>query len=156
MTCRTVQAKLSAYIDGELSGFEMLDIRSHLHCCPGCSTEMEQIRQLKWALGSLPENDPGPEFAANLYRVSTNPPLVRARRLPLAAVTTLAFAAALLVSLQVLRTSHHAAPTGTSFAAQANHSNFDLDRDQAYQSGGDYFNDGTFIFTASAPASYRH
>ena len=155
MTCKSVQGKLSAYIDGELSGFEMLDIRSHVHRCPNCAGEMEQFRQLKWAVGNMAESDPGPDLADMLKEAVLKSENAAQRRVPIAAMSTLAFAAALLISLSALRShdDHEAIPAKS--APTASRTNFDMDRDQAYQSGGDYFNDGTFIITASAPASRR-
>lgn len=153
MTCRAVQSKLSAYLDGELTGFEMLDIRSHLCSCPACDEEAEQLRRLKSALGNLAEQKPQDDFAERLIeQVFHAAPAAKRKKIPLAMISSLAFVAALLVSLVAL----HSQPTAArvKLAAQAlDQSNFDVSRDQAYQAGGDPFNDGSFIITASANSS---
>ena len=59
MNCRNVLHKLSAYIDGELTGAEMLSIRSHLSKCSDCSREERSFqRAFKRLLGSLPCVEP--------------------------------------------------------------------------------------------------
>jgi anti-sigma factor RsiW len=149
-----VQAKLSAYLDGELGGFDMLEMRSHIHRCGPCSNELEDLRQIKRALGSMPVATPDQEFAARLkHAVATAQPADR--KLPLTAMSALAFAAALLVSLQVLHSKRESPVTAQQPQVAVTQPNFDLQRDQAYQAGGDYFNDGSFVLTTSAPVS-RH
>lgn len=58
MNCNTVQARLSAYVDAELTGQEMLDIRRHLDACPCCREEERAERVLKAMLGDAPAVDP--------------------------------------------------------------------------------------------------
>ena len=53
MNCRRVSNLLSAYLDTELAGTEMLDIRDHLSRCPSCAREHEGLRQTKRLLGAL-------------------------------------------------------------------------------------------------------
>lgn len=50
MTCRHVQSLLSAYLDGELGGEQMLAIRHHLHGCPACEQELAELRRVKQLL----------------------------------------------------------------------------------------------------------
>ena len=47
MHCGRVSNLLSAYIDRELAGAEMLPIRHHLDVCPGCAAEHESLRRVK-------------------------------------------------------------------------------------------------------------
>ncbi len=58
MNCKHIQSVLSAYIDGELPGDEMLAVRSHIHDCSVCSNELESCRKLKMLLSSLPHVEP--------------------------------------------------------------------------------------------------
>jgi anti-sigma factor RsiW len=152
MNCKAVQHRMSAYLDGELSGFEMLEIRSHLGCCPNCKEESEDLRKLKWLMQCLPDNEPAPDFAARLKDNVLTSGTFQRRRLPIAMISGLAFAAALLATLVAIHRTQlhpqvamptHSAPTQT---------NFELARDQAYQSGGDFFSDGSMVMTASAPS----
>jgi predicted anti-sigma-YlaC factor YlaD len=153
MTCKSVQSVLSAYIDGELGGYEMLRVRSHLHNCRSCTEEVEQIRSLKWVIGNFPESSPREGFSDSLKKaVFASQQKTRTRASPVTMISGLAFFAALLVSLATLRTQGHpvvAHPKPASLPAAS----FDVSRDQAYQSGGDAFNDGSMIITASAPVN---
>ena len=53
MNCGRVSRLFSAYIDGELSGVEMLEVRNHLRSCPACQQEIESLRGLKTAMSRL-------------------------------------------------------------------------------------------------------
>lgn len=63
MNCRHVINSISAYVDGELTGAEMLEIRRHLNECPDCSQECDSIRQVKFSIARLRTMAPRPEFA---------------------------------------------------------------------------------------------
>lgn len=54
MNCRRVSSLMSAYIDGELTGDEMLEIRRHMHDCGSCMLQYESLRQMKQMLFRLP------------------------------------------------------------------------------------------------------
>lgn len=58
MNCRTVQNNLSAYLDRELSGEEMLAMRAHLCECCACHQEEQAMRALKALLSGLPVPEP--------------------------------------------------------------------------------------------------
>lgn len=66
MNCKGVQASLSAYLDRELSGEEMIDVRAHLVRCPECQDEEQSLRSLKRLLCGLEAPDPAPDFQARL------------------------------------------------------------------------------------------
>lgn len=53
MNCRRVSNLLSAYVDKELAGAEMLEIRAHLSRCSHCQNEHDQLQQTKQLLGAL-------------------------------------------------------------------------------------------------------
>jgi predicted anti-sigma-YlaC factor YlaD len=61
MNCRYIESRLSCYVDGELTGREMLLIREHLAGCTECDRQVQQYARLKQLLGSLvvPEVRPG-------------------------------------------------------------------------------------------------
>ena len=54
MSCNTVQTKLSAYLDGEMSGAEMLITRAHLNQCPQCQSELDGLKSVQAILRDLP------------------------------------------------------------------------------------------------------
>jgi len=64
VNCRRVSSLLSAYLDAELAGTEMLDIRDHLSRCPICAREYEGLRHTKRLLGALALRTP--ETGTNL------------------------------------------------------------------------------------------
>jgi anti-sigma factor RsiW len=53
MNCGRVSNQLSAYIDRELTGAEMLSIRKHLGECEGCRAEYDALGGMKMLLGRL-------------------------------------------------------------------------------------------------------
>jgi hypothetical protein len=53
VNCQRIQSSLSAYMDGELTGEEMLLIRRHLSTCEYCSDEFSSLQIVKRLLGSL-------------------------------------------------------------------------------------------------------
>lgn len=68
LNCRRVSNLLSAYLDAELAGTEMLDIRDHLSRCPSCAREYDELRQTKRLLGTLALRTPeaGTDFETRL------------------------------------------------------------------------------------------
>ncbi|MBC8139208.1 MAG: zf-HC2 domain-containing protein [Fibrella sp.] len=53
---------LSAYIDRELTGMEMLEVRAHVEQCEGCRAEQESLAQTKRLLSSLSYTTPRAEL----------------------------------------------------------------------------------------------
>lgn len=66
MNCRYVESRLAAYIDGELEGFEMLQVRSHVLDCQACGKELEEMRLVKASLGNLPVRCAGKDLEQRL------------------------------------------------------------------------------------------
>lgn len=62
MLCSRVQNYLSAYLDSELPGEEMLRIRAHLHECEACRAEQEALRQTRRLMQSLRGAEPRHPF----------------------------------------------------------------------------------------------
>lgn len=63
MNCRRVVNLMSAYVDGELTGEEMLAIRRHMSQCEECAEEHESIRMTKLAVANLRTAAPRKDFA---------------------------------------------------------------------------------------------
>lgn len=57
MTGSHAGGRLSAFLDDELDDGAALDVVRHLADCPGCRTELEQIRATRSALRDLPPVD---------------------------------------------------------------------------------------------------
>jgi anti-sigma factor RsiW len=68
MHCGRVSNLLSAYIDRELAGAEMLPIRRHLDACPGCAAEHESLRRVKALLASAPPPELSGDAVAAVMR----------------------------------------------------------------------------------------
>lgn len=66
MNCRSVQSRLSAYLDGELTGQEMFCIRDHLNRCAPCQEELSSLRGLKRLIGSIECPEPSRDFESRL------------------------------------------------------------------------------------------
>ena len=60
MNCRKVNSLLSAFIDGELTGNEQLQVRQHLRICAACAEEHDSLQQTKQILARLSTRDPDP------------------------------------------------------------------------------------------------
>lgn len=70
INCDTVKNRLSAYIDRELSGEDMLKIREHLRNCEICKSEEAALISVKRSLGNLSQPAVSPELANRiLYAV---------------------------------------------------------------------------------------
>lgn len=61
MTCRNVEVKLSAFVDAELSGREMIAIREHLSGCESCQIELEALSTVRRMIQDSVETPPLPE-----------------------------------------------------------------------------------------------
>ena len=60
---------ISAYIDRELPGKQMLSIRDHLNSCPECHQEWQELSSLKGRLGTLPLVEPPADFEDRVLRL---------------------------------------------------------------------------------------
>src|SRR5262245_49709729 len=67
MVCGRVSNLLSAYLDRELTGAEMLSVQRPRSRCPACSAEREAISQVRRLLGSLEAVEPPAGSAARLF-----------------------------------------------------------------------------------------
>jgi len=55
MTCQELVELVTEYLEGTLAPAERERIETHLQTCDGCTTYLEQMRQLIAALGRLTE-----------------------------------------------------------------------------------------------------
>jgi anti-sigma factor RsiW len=66
MNCKNAQSLLSAYIDEELTGREMLELRTHLAECAECSEELKCVEAVRRLLGGSPVPEPSADFEDRL------------------------------------------------------------------------------------------
>ncbi len=62
MTCREISELLSSYLDNELEHELYGRVKEHVRSCTRCQVRLEELRQVKHALQSLPEVDPPAEL----------------------------------------------------------------------------------------------
>lgn len=66
MNCKYVQSRLSAYVDRELSGPEVAEIRHHLSECDACRLDEAEVVALKSILGHASPVEPSEGFEDRL------------------------------------------------------------------------------------------
>lgn len=136
MTCKAVSNRLSAYLDGELAGREMLDVRAHLAQCPQCELEYRELARMKQCLSGFGCAEPPADLEERLVRsvlgpARTSTSIVRPVRLGWAMV---AVAAAALAVVAITRNNVAADVAAQERLEQVA---FELARDQAYSAGND-------------------
>jgi len=66
MSCGHISRLISAYLDSELSGRDMLAVREHIRDCARCAAELEDTRLLKSLMSRLPAVRPSVHMEARL------------------------------------------------------------------------------------------
>jgi len=103
MNCKSVQNHLSAYLDRELGGDELLQIRAHMSVCRDCRSEADGLRALKSLLGGIhcpePPENLAERLTANMLRQRLDEPRksVRVSALMFAGFAACSMAATLIV-----------------------------------------------------------
>jgi anti-sigma factor RsiW len=66
--CEDMRALLNAYLDGELSGWRLLQVQNHLASCASCREELRELRLVSDLLQAAPAPEfvPAERFVANL------------------------------------------------------------------------------------------
>ena len=98
MTCSEVHPNLAAFVLGGLEAEEAAEIRQHLDSCPGCLSELQELRKVNRALDAVP-----PPAAPPSYLKGKILSRVRAEQLP---PTNKAGRAETSSSLEEQRSSH--------------------------------------------------
>lgn len=68
MNCYKVQSLMSAYVDCELPGVEMLALRQHLNQCSECNLEFESLLKIKRAFGMLQPGRPASDLPSRVFQ----------------------------------------------------------------------------------------
>lgn len=68
MNCQFAQNRLSAYLDRELTGDQMMAVRSHIELCGECQSELASMKAVKHGLRDLPMIEPRETLAADILR----------------------------------------------------------------------------------------
>lgn len=147
MNCKTVQNQLSAYLDSELSGNEMLAIRQHISKCEGCREEEQSLRNLKRLLASSrtpePSDDLADRLCAAVFAKDRKEPRSERHSVLRTSFFTFAGVAACSMALTfaVVNSAHSGnAPSANLVPQDAGKGHdlaFDIQRDQVYSAGMD-------------------
>jgi len=71
-TCASLREHLGAYVDGELSGVEMIRVSQHLEDCADCASRIDELRGIGGLLRDAPLADaPAPSLAGMASGVIT-------------------------------------------------------------------------------------
>lgn len=160
MNCKSVQNVLSAYLDRELGGDEMLAVRAHLHDCAACQTEVDELRTLKRFLSESPAPEPPSDLAERLSAAirAQNPVETPKQRRATLRATVFTFAGVAACSMFLTFTTLNGVrPAAAKSSAPGVATNsvhdaaFDVQRDQVYAVGLDAT--GGVPVISSAPAS---
>jgi hypothetical protein len=81
MTCPKAKRLFSPYLDGRVSGAEMLALQRHLQVCPNCNRHYESLRQTQQLLMSV-GRPKAPEDLALRLRVAISHQVAEATRPP--------------------------------------------------------------------------
>lgn len=146
MTCNQVEARLSAYLDQELSRSEMASVRVHLHECETCAQALADMNYFKEFVNQRPEPELPVGLEDRLMRAVFEEPARAPRRFALAWAGSAAFVVAFVLAWGWLQSTD---AQQTDLKNQVAHSDFNLARDQAYAAGGDPFAGNTVILTSS-------
>jgi anti-sigma factor RsiW len=72
LTCKAMVELVTDYFEGALSRSDRRRFERHLAACDGCTTYVEQMRQVVFTLGRLTEDSMPPEAADALLRAFRN------------------------------------------------------------------------------------
>lgn len=132
MNCHRIMNQLSAYLDGELGGQEMLLVREHLRVCTACQAELAELKSVKEMLSGLQAMAPSAGFEERLklsvFRETSMRPVfpMRALAVSFGAITA---CFALWIATRQPDTSKQVIVNSTLPS--------EIARDQAFAAGGD-------------------
>jgi anti-sigma factor RsiW len=67
MNCRLIQRSISEYLDSELTGEQMFEVRNHLRTCDSCRQEVESLKMIKSSLQRIKCAEPSADFEQRLF-----------------------------------------------------------------------------------------
>ena len=68
MNCRESRERIADLLHGGLADDEAGRVREHLHACPACWQEWQELNETWTRLGLLPEEQPSPNLRRDFYR----------------------------------------------------------------------------------------
>lgn len=146
MNCKNVQSQLSAYLDEELAGREMIEIRDHVSQCRDCEEELRCVEGLKRLLGNTAVPEPSQDFEDRLVSrvLSATAKPAEVRKISFVALTGIA-AASMLATLMLLNSMHGEA---RPVADQRSNMPYDfIQRDRAFDASSDPLSGSPVVFS---------
>ena len=145
MNCRNIQPLLSAFVDCELTGEQMLEVRRHLADCPECREEQAEMVLLKTMLSGTPAVEPPEGFEDRLLHavfkeVREEEPITMGQTISLLSGVSLVAAALTLLMLNFMAAPPQESPTANSSIAL-------MTDDQASLSASDPFGGTPVVHT---------
>jgi len=148
MNCKVARQCLSAYIDRELTGAEMLLVRTHLYECEKCAREETELRTLKNLLSGMPSVEPPIGLEAKLLTSMATEKRSKSQLSSVALVATLAAAAAVTAFLITPAPSQPMA--ARPIAPVKRDIAFEIGRDQVFAAGSDPLSGGHAILASDS------
>jgi anti-sigma factor RsiW len=74
MSCKRIEGKLIAYMDGRASDADRVAVESHLAECSACKARVEGFRNVWSMLDEMPPVEPSPAFEARLRAAMATEP----------------------------------------------------------------------------------
>jgi anti-sigma factor RsiW len=146
MNCNSVQHRLSAFVDGELAGREMLAVREHVRCCTSCSREVDDLVAVKRALASGPIAPIAGDLEARLLSAIGKVEHARRVRRPVFAYGFATFALFAIVGFSWFKANKIQADEARALKQIES---FEVARDQAYVAGSDPLGGDVGVLTVS-------
>lgn len=142
MNCRYVESRMAGYLDGELTGEEMLSIRSHLYECKRCCAEFDGYRRVKQMVCALPTREPNSDFEHRLLATVTSStmsqPMLGIDSRAIKGVLFLAAASVLIVGFYFSRPSTKPDSSKVAFSSP-------IESDQAFVQASAPFTSGVAV-----------
>lgn len=146
MNCNAVQSRLSAFVDGELAGRDMLVIREHLRSCPVCSREAEDLAAVKRAVSLCGSVTIADDLESRLLSAIDRVDRARRVRRPVFAYGFATFALFAIVGFSWFRANRVEAEEARALRQVES---FEVARDQAYVAGSDPLAGDVGVLTVS-------
>lgn len=145
MTCKGVETRLGAYLDGELSAPEFSSIRRHVLQCPSCAALLEEERRIKLALANLNLMCPSAEFEDRLVKRVMGDAVARRSLHTRGAVAVVALAAVLVAFIFVSKSQDAKAAEADKVLAERSQRMFEIERHQSDLQASDPLSAGSGI-----------
>lgn len=133
MNCRVAESLISPYLDGELTGAQMSQMRRHLSECSRCQSELEEFRALKSLLSATTDMTPDDHLHDRMMAGMERRAAKIDRKAWMAGLAAVTSAFALYAAM--LTASHLNQPVQAAPVAD-NH--YNAESDQVYSAGDPY------------------